>query len=319
MPAKAARRKRTRRKKSQGISSIKLFFSRFFQFILALIFLAIALVIIFWLYFAFFVEFQGLSKNILIGSAISDQEKATNYVLVLRSDQNSAQVISFDRELMIPIIGDYGDYPMRSVLPLLELEKKDNQFIRSVFSFGLDFYVSDVITSKDEITLSSPKQVDKLVQDLVFSSRLKNNISLTDRLKILSFINSLREDQKEIIQVNSTEQWDRLVSKELSEYQEPECKVAVINTTVQSGLATKIALILESNGSSIIRIDDSNLNQEKSSILINPNTKESCSLTLESSKNVFPFHPQVKEDILARDEYRADLVILAGQDMDQLW
>lgn len=320
MPPKSSKKKRRSRVSHQRKSTANaLIVNKGFKIILFLLIASLILVSSFWLFIGKILSLNGFSSNLLISGSSLEQEKHSNFFIIFRPEKNNIKVISLDNEIKIAVIGDYGEYPLRSVVPLFEIENKDNQFKKSVFSFGLDFFVSDLISLKKDINFSTKSDLQKFFQQIVFDPGFKQDLNIGEKMQMMAMVNRLRQDQIEFVKVSSLDDWQTLVSKDLTEYQEPECKVAVINTTSQAGLATKIALIIKSLGASIIRVDDSSQLEDKTKLLINPESRDRCKFTLLSSQKMFPFTPQISQSDEATSVYRADLVILAGHDMDQLW
>jgi len=95
------------------------------------------------------------------------------------------------------------------------------------------------------------------------------------------------------------------------------CPVAIINTTLESGLANSIASMLEKSSFSIIKKDSNTENLEQTKIFYSSNEK-SCSQLLGKLDKIFP--PSLlsisEEETL---KHRAALVIYIGRDLADLY
>lgn len=94
------------------------------------------------------------------------------------------------------------------------------------------------------------------------------------------------------------------------------CPLAVINTTKQNGLASRLADLLTQKGISIIRRDNAAEDLTESYLLLNP--ENSACQSLIANWQIFQPEIEIKEDLAKVQSYRAGAVLFIGQDLAKL-
>jgi hypothetical protein len=95
------------------------------------------------------------------------------------------------------------------------------------------------------------------------------------------------------------------------------CPVAIVNTTDQSGLASKLASILQKASFLIIKRASNSDNLAETYFVYDPNL-EDCQPLLDKLKNILPEKKMIADHQAAQAE-RAGLVIYIGQDLAELY
>jgi len=315
----ARERKRQHRRLAKDQHGLKLFFTRFFKISLLLLTIIFLASLVFVIYLKNGIKTASFNQNILFASNNLASQQDKIYLAIVRGSNDKMTIFAFPGDLDVDLIGDYGSYPLRSVLPLLQIEKKDHQLIKSVFSFGLDILIDQVWSSDQSFEIKDKASLQNLVKKSIYSAEIDTGLSRFDRLKLFALIDRLRADQIDFKNVTNQQAWFDYLGNRLAQVQEPDCTLAVINATGKARLATKISTILENNGSSVIRTDDVSEKKEKSQILLNPESAVKCQQTVASILQLFPFKVEIAKSKISVEQYRSDLVIYAGDDFKQLW
>lgn len=93
------------------------------------------------------------------------------------------------------------------------------------------------------------------------------------------------------------------------------CSLVVVNSTNTSGLATKLANLWQNDGWSVTRTGNYQDFLEKTTIYYQPNQKKDCQKLLDRSSRLLPITPQFIEDEALVNQYRAQVVVIIGQDL----
>jgi len=315
----ARERKRKRRRLAKGNSGLKLFFSKFVKISLLLLTVFGLLFLLFVVYLKKGIDTTSVNQNILFASNDLASQQNRIYLAIVRGSNDRVIIFSFPGDMNVDLIGDYGSYPLRSVLPLLEIDKKNHQLVNSVFSFSLDILVNDVWSSSQRFEIKDKASLQNFVKKSVYSGQVETGLSIFNRLQLFARVDRLRADQFDFIDISDQQDWSDYLNNRLAQVQEPDCRLAVINATGKAKLATKISTILENDGSSVIRTDDVSEKKEKSQIFLNPESEVKCPQTVASILQLFPFDVEIVKSKVALEQYRSDLVVFVGDDFKQLW
>jgi len=93
-------------------------------------------------------------------------------------------------------------------------------------------------------------------------------------------------------------------------------EVAVVNATSHEGLATRAATSLQSMGYDVVNITNGKEMKQQSELRVAPEVMEQ-KYYLEPMEKVFGIEPMVLAEV--ETKYRADVVLLVGEDYYQLW
>ncbi|MCB9813625.1 MAG: LytR C-terminal domain-containing protein [Pseudomonadales bacterium] len=256
---------------------------------------------------------DGETKNILIVSDSLDDNN--NHILIahLSSDYEKNLVVVIDGEQMINVGRGYGDYKLSAVFPLLRIDKKNNQFVKAVFSEILNISIDEVVKMNGDYgkDLTNKKLKDILVKNIIaqLSSSLKN---ATNLIKMYLLTNTM-----EIISVDSIFGLERIYYKlsTLGDVSYQKCSVSVVNTTSQKGLAQKISRIIENTGAQVMKVDGDDSLIEKTKIFY-PEDKIECKKLIDRILGIFPDIVELKpnSDLINYNQYRSEIIILVGGD-----
>jgi hypothetical protein len=90
------------------------------------------------------------------------------------------------------------------------------------------------------------------------------------------------------------------------------CSITVVNTTQETGLATKLATIFERSGLFVARLTDNQSGVSNSLLLTSE--PEQCSQVIQTLQVLTPNSQNVVVDKDASNKYRADVVFFVGKD-----
>lgn len=291
--------------------------------------------------------------GILLVTDHPSQSAKSLALLIVRGKENTATLLPLPDTLLVETLRGYGVYKASSLFGLADLEKLPPAFVEQTLGFQFGVNVQDLIEIKPQINQQISQQINQpmtpsvlqrmFAQSLLF--RLPSSLSYSDRYRLWKFFGAMRKDQlgiidtlssslikpvdqhtkdekpkDEIVYVPDFLKLDAFVS---SLFADPDIRkenraIAVVNTTGEARLATRIARALNLMGFNVVNIAQTS------------NTLEKTRLDLEQ-KELFPtktvqtvqdfFRLDTKEVIVNQQhalEYRADIVLFLGADIAKL-
>jgi hypothetical protein len=289
-------------------SSLAIFFQRLFMIFLVLILIVLGLY--------FFVIPSILNrdlsaKNILIVSSKLDQPNNNIYFAHFDEDQSKNLIVGLNGAEVIELPENYGEYSLSSVYQLLKIDKKDEQFTKSVFAKILKTSVDDIVII-DDILLEAE---DQNFSQFFFQNFLKK-ISKFDLME--SQINIYLHYLTKNITATSLaelEDFDILIDnfvtvpRKLSQ----NCSVAVINATGENGRAKEISNIIENIGAVVVRLDDASDIQKKTTVYYD--LAGDCMKLAQRLSGIFDQKPEILQinELENAQQYRAKIVVVLGE------
>jgi hypothetical protein len=214
----------------------------------------------------------------------------------------SVNIIGLKTDLKEKIIGGYGEYPLQSVLGILEIDKKSRGFIQAAYSHFLKKGIDEVHTYKAEAPFPQNK-TDLLKLLLLDKDTFVTGLQVKD----------ISDENITYRQFDSMEQWNEYLSGQLTRKIAEDCTVAVINSTDQPGLATDFSEILENSGVEVVR-STNNLWGEEQSILYS-DQEETCLGVKKRVKSISPIELVENVDTEITAQYRAHVVLFIGKEL----
>lgn len=274
---------------------------------------------------------------VISGDAQSSTRHLT--IVMVRGKEKSATVFPLPDSLLVETLYGYGPYKAESLPGLGKLEKLPYTFITQSLAFGMGIDVRDVIVVSGDPSLTTPTGLQKLfMQTLLLKA--ESSLSYYDRYTLWALFGSVRRDQMTSVDVLSTNvlkrnaipggeltysadiiKMDALIPQLFSdvEYQKERKVIAVINTTTESKLATRVARALTLMGADVVNIQQVSQTLERTRLEYeDEKIKSSRSVSLirslfglaSSAEAVSPQHSV---------EFRADIVLFLGNDAAQLF
>lgn len=255
------------------------------------------------------------NKNILFVQSNLDGGEA-NIILAHFSPTNSkVEVGLFPAELSVDILGGYGQYPLRSVFPLLTLDKKPASFIIAAYTYALKIPIDGVVSFSENSHLTESPKISSLLWKLL-TFKFHSQISFVDRLRLYQFALKVGQAQTTSHQIDSLAEWQKIKAQFRFSSLGNDCAIAVLNTTQTAGTGLSIAQVLEESGVSIIRLTDTPDQLEQTKILVNQKPPF-CQEVVNQLGSLFPFATKVEVNSKTMNTYRANIVVLIGQDFAQ--
>lgn len=251
---------------------------------------------------------DGYRNSLFISSKIDEQNKSMYLAYFFPSTQEIT-VIKLQSE-EVNVLGNYGEYELEQVQSLLKMEKKSPHFQQAALSWGTQAIVDQIADISSQTDISTKKELQTALWREV-RSHWSQPSELSEYLKLFFFTRSVPSEQIEFkLEPTPPSKLDMLDNVVLYE----GCLVAVVNTTEKVGMASKFSNLLEKNGVVVIRITDQRTPYELSTIAFNSG-KPACVALSKRLQVLFPEEIQTQENKEIQDEYRADLVILLGNDL----
>lgn len=272
--------------------------------------LVVAAVLILWIVFFLPARWnENSTKNIVI--VPSNIDVNTNVILFasISYTNDSLSYSSLPANDTVRLAGGYGEYPLKSVFPLLGLDQKPDQTVIATYSHLLGIPIDEVwVTSEDTIF-----QEKSTVQDLAYQvllGKLETPLSLKDRLKFYRFASGKQSTR---VNFSTLAEWQ---AKQASRFIGllKDCRASLVNTTAVAGLGRRVSKVMEQSGMTVVRLTDAAPTVGKSTITILPNS-ETCMFLATHVKQLFPESLQIKEDSEILTRARSEAEIILGQDI----
>jgi len=288
---------------------VKQFFVRFFT-------ICISLVLIGWFGWVWGMSF--LQKNspykdeiIVLTSSVIDDSEGIFLVAHIGSEVPNQMLLTLPGNSKALLPDDYGAYELRAVLPLLDLDKRTEQYKRAVFSRILGVPVSDFLVIHESIGAADFAQLRRVLKQAAF----KKFISFTMPWQEVALLPLLQNPPADV-QMSSLEETQSRLQKSLVRAvtrSELSCTLAIVNTTEESGLARQLATVVERSGVRVVRITDASQLQEHSQLMTDPSRSE-CNWIIPLVRSWFFTDLIEEESSDAQLEYRAWGVVFIGAD-----
>lgn len=271
---------------------------------------------------------QELDQNVLINISKKDDVSHSLYLAHFGGVGQNVKIYKLDANKKIDLpIGEYGEYELKSVVRLLEIDKKDEDYILATFSRIFGFAVNQFL----EIELSDDLAVEIDKSNSNMSGQFQRQIfwlqALLDlkSLKILSAKNNFEFYFKfRNLEMLSEE---KFMSKKdnyqvITMSESSFCNIAVINATEKNGLASEFADYLENSGATVVKIDNTSEKFENNIFYFdnasgdNLGSDNACKLVMEKISGIFidtKFQKPISE-LKDASQYRAKMVIFLAKE-----
>jgi len=270
--------------------------------ILILILLPIIIISFGILIWFFHLDFsQEQSQNFLFVPRLIDGYKGQILFAHLSPKEHKADLVFFNPELESEVIGGYGNYQLKSLWPLLNIDHKDAYFLSTASTYFLQNLVDEIIPTQH--VPQNFSNLQKFFRGNIFKQPL-----------LYRFLTSLSSQEVSTYQVNTLEDWQKIQDKLHYLQADTQCSIAVVNTTTIPGLGNNAANIIEKSGYPVIRV--TTIPQESSnSALLVANSLSVCSEVANHLRSLVPFliTPSNQSDLM--EKYRANIILILGNDL----
>jgi len=215
---------------------------------------------------------------------------------------NSINVIGINKDIKSELIGGYGEYQLKAVEGILEIDKKGSGYIKSAFGYFLKHGVDEVINYSP--TNNFPRNKNDLLK-----------LFLTNRETILDglIVKDIKDEDITFIEINSKEEWQNFLKKQITWKIDDQCTVAVVNSTDTSGLASELSLVFENSGVEVVR-STNNLWGESETTLFSDD-EEDCLEVKSRIRSISPIELNEVADKSKTSQYRANIVLFIGDEL----
>lgn len=246
---------------------------------------------------------------VLVPDDLDDSDTQVVFAFLAEEQRDSfIAILPVSTEVAVP--GGYGNYRLSAVYPLLELEKKDAQFMRASFSRGLGRTV-DTVYGVSELVDEDELESGELFS-LILKTALKEKRVPTELIRLWHFV----KNDIPVVKLNALSELSGLVAEKkaavIAEAQ--ECPIGVLNASLQSGTASLLSTLFEQSGLITIRTSSYPELEPTTKIYISENN--TCAPVLETVKKAFVQLPQIEVNQAMVTQYRAPIVIIIGEDFE---
>lgn len=243
------------------------------------------------------------TQNILFVPNNKDGQEDQIILASINENSQKVFVYQFPTQLKSNVLGGYGEYPLGSVLPLLQMEKKDDHFILATFSNIFQHSVTSFYQRQsNEAELDKAKFIGMLLKQ-------RKTWALAWQVYKLDSSSLL------IKRVGNWEEWGQALSSQLVGKVNDHCSVAIVNTTRTNGLASQLSNILEKSGVEVVRTTDSIWDKSTTAIYQTPDENGECDSVVKIIQSVSPVVLQTSFDETKPTQYRAKIVFFIGDEL----
>lgn len=257
--------------------------------------------------FSVFVYFKLKKSDFLFLSRANfvfvDQE---NIPLIFSFEDKNGLILTLPVHDKFRVTRGFGEYELRKVFALGELEKKGGELISETLQENLPVAIFGYFyDEKNEVSvyLKSPQKIFFKVFYRSLKGELKTNLNKFDLLVLL--IKSLRVNSSLVKLKNfDGEAGDLFKDRKI---REESISIEVLNATEQSGLAQRISKLFDRSGGRIVRIADAPEKQDSCRILTGKDPESSY--TLRWIKYLY----NCPVEQIGNGEVRADITVIFGE------
>jgi hypothetical protein len=249
------------------------------------------------------------NKNILFISSDIDSSEGNIYLAYFYPVTKEINLVPIESS-PISLRGGYGEYELAKTYPLLTMEKKKPDFQRAILSWGVRILIDHIIDIKPTLEINNKKQLQQSLQKAALD-QIARPQKFIELLEMYFFTRSVPVEQirikTEAILVDNLETLDTTMIYE-------SCSVAVVNTTQEVGLASKMSEILEKSGVMVVRVTDQSSPYQLSTLSYSSG-QNGCQALANRLRVLFPGKIIDQDNNQLKQEYRADMVVLIGKDL----
>lgn len=270
----------------------------------------------------------------VIREAVWDGQSKAN--LIIDSDEiylasfdpqaEKLAVVSIPAETYIGVPFGFGFYPFGSVYDLGEMEKRGGEVLalaaQEFFATPVEGWVK---LPKGQLEIKNrevaKREIAKLLGRLMRSfggEEAKTNLTVLDKVRLWWQIRNVRFDkvtfydleESGVTQTPSLGRIDTLLGPFLADekIQEESLKIAVLNSTGESGLGNRIGRLITNLGGEVITLG--NIEGKFPTCLIKAQKEDLSKKTVQKLKKIYSCNVEGSEVL----ENRADLVFIVGED-----
>lgn len=253
---------------------------------------------------------QNINERILFVQTKKPSSEAKIYFALFSSKSSDNKQVELGADQPVMVLGGYGQYQLHALAPLLAIDNKSPEFIRAAYSWALTQLVDRVVVIPAEVEL--PAAGEQSLGGLLTSLLGSKQVPLRTKGELLSLV-GLAWQQETLQQPLTVSAISDLQAWPTGAEETTGCSLAVINTTGQSGVASELAKLIERSRARVIRVDDSNERLLQTKLVVNP--EADCHADLRDLEAVWPFQVSPSSDQAISGRYRADIVVLIGDDL----
>jgi len=294
-----------RRKSARSQSRFPSILKKFFQIIIGFIVLIFILAIVLFVFFIF-AKPKYQYKNIVFIPSEKSGGEGKIILAEFYKNTNSINIITFNGEIKSTLIGGYGEYQLKAVKGVLDIDKKGRGFIVAAFGHFLKSGVDEVIEYKPG--LKPPENKLDLVK--LF---LQNKETFLD----ISLINDTDSEKINYIKIENKNDWEDYLSKQLTWRINQECTVAIVNSTSLPGLAADFGQTIENSGIEVVRSTTNIWGESKTAFYVDD--VETCTKVKDRIKTLIPINVTENLDKGKTAQYRANMVLFIGDELAEFF
>jgi hypothetical protein len=281
---------------------------KFFGGLLLIISVICAGILVFW-WFASSTWDSEEDQHIVIVPKNLDVNTKQILLLTYHGSSKDIQLRAIPADVEVRVVGGYGKYPLKSVYPLLVLDKKNRAVIQSTYTYGLQTPIDQVwVTAEDEVFAA------QTVADLgknILSRQIEASLSLKDRVELYQLFREHKAENK--VEYATLDAWHSSLQGLYSTDFKP-CRVGIRNTQPIPGLGRELERVFSHAGATVVRLSDDSSNASTTKVLVQTGVP-SCQVLLKHLRPILPGELTVEEsnDVFARS--RTELDVIIGQDL----
>jgi hypothetical protein len=303
---------------SLAANPLAVFFQRIFVGVLIVGVAIVAALLVLWLLRANIHQLHPMKQAVTLVFLDPAAGNTSDLLVVqLAAESKKVLIYSVKYQSETQLFSGYGMYPLASIYPLLKIERKSDHYIRATLSAVLGVMVDRIIPVPNMASLFSSETLEKQPQVVMtkllrpFWFRSLPGVGILEKFQWLSYLEQLNLVWVATAQRDVFTEGFRFESK----YHElNNCSVAVVNTTIVKGLARRISNVLDGSGLSVIRTAAEQLLESESVVVYDP-AYPNCMPLVPYIEQSLPSHKAPYADQSAANRFRANIVVILGQDL----
>lgn len=233
-------------------------------------------------------------------------------VAQLEPELRESTVFLLDGEEQVTLPGEYGQYRLSAIYPLLLIDSKDNRYFTGTLNRVFGIFFDDTVLIDG--ALSSDHEVLSNQLKTAFWDHLVTQQKIELDLVRMWYVLQYKNTTETVASVSTLVDEIRSLNGGTFATRD-ECRVAILNSTMTSGLAGGLADIVERNGGIVIRLGQYPDRLEESTLLYDPSVAE-CVPAIKQIETLSPVPFEVKEDASVQSTFRAPLVAIIGENFE---
>ncbi|MBQ6449428.1 LytR C-terminal domain-containing protein [bacterium] len=249
---------------------------------------------------------------LLVGSSVNERAQIM-YLLRFDPDNQAIQAWSLDTSTQVELIGQYNQYPLASIGPLIYRYGNDNlQEVKSAYNFALGTVLDEFYFMPQLQSLTTKADLQAALWQLFRESWLRTGQA--DRVLFTNYLSVRSAKSVAVTPATDLEAVSEQLAS-LSRQQLLGCQLRIYNAAATNGLAKRVRGLLRSSGVVVLKLENAPEKIDQTTIYYDER-EEDCQRLVAILQENFPKGvAAVADQGQKAHSYRVGAVLYLGEEL----